>query len=120
MKHVDLLLQKLGDRDSDSIERAEYRQLLQRWRRGRNGNAAVTAPRLHQRALIIDDRIPKIDRDAGSIVILSHMQSLQRLVTTLPSRLALISGLTNKTLQHCIGSASLCTVGHITVRSKRY
>ena len=80
MKHVDLLLQKLGDRDSDSIERAEYRQLLQRWRReGVNGNAAVTAPRLHQRALIIDDRIPKIDRDAGSIVILSHMQSLQRI-----------------------------------------
>ncbi len=35
-------------------------------------------PQLAHRALVIDDRVPKPDRDAGSIAILGHIQSLQR------------------------------------------
>ena len=31
------------------------------------------------RALVLDERMPAISRDAGSVVILSHMQALQRL-----------------------------------------
>jgi hypothetical protein len=32
-----------------------------------------------QRALVLDERMPAISRDAGSVAILSHMQALQRL-----------------------------------------
>ena len=77
--HIERLLQQLAEHDSKHAERNNYKQLLQRWRRTPAGpDAAATAPRAHRRALVIDDRIPRPDRDAGSIAILSHMQSLQR------------------------------------------
>ena len=74
---VDALLQKLADHDSKRIERGHYRQLLQRWRRRPTMRSAI--PRAHLRALVIDDRMPRSDRDAGSLAILSHMRSLRRL-----------------------------------------
>jgi len=83
---LDRLLQQLADLDSKRFERGHYRQLLQRWRRSPRDaqivavpGAAAEPPRALQRALVIDDRIPRPDRDAGSLAILSHMQSLQRL-----------------------------------------
>jgi len=78
--HIEVLLQRLADHDSGRAERNNYSQLLQRWRRA-PASPAETAliPRAQLRALVIDDRIPRSDRDAGSIAILSHIQSLQRL-----------------------------------------
>jgi len=79
--HLEVLLQELADHDSKRAERNDYKQLLQRWRRtpaAASADAAATIPRADRRALVIDDRIPQSDRDAGSIAILSHMQSLQR------------------------------------------
>jgi len=86
---LDLLLQQFADHDSKRFERGLYRALLQRWRRspheaqsamspGAMSSGAQEPPRVVRRALVIDDRVPKADRDAGSLAILSHMQSLQR------------------------------------------
>ncbi len=82
---LDRLLQQFADLDSKKFERSAYRQLLQRWRRSPReteiaapSGAAAEPPRAILRALVIDDRIPQADRDAGSLAILSHMQSLQR------------------------------------------
>lgn len=77
---IEILLQQLAGRDSGRPERDNYKQLLQRWRRtpAFAGTKQASAPRAPRRALVIDDRFPQSDRDAGSIVILSHMQSLQR------------------------------------------
>ena len=77
--HIEILLQQLAEHDCKRAERNNFKQLLQRWRRTPAGpDAAATAPRSDRRALVVDDRFPKSDRDAGSIAILSHMQSLQR------------------------------------------
>ncbi len=79
IQQVEKLLQQLAEHDSHRADRNNYKQLLQRWRRTPTAaDAAATMPRAHRRALVIDDRFPKSDRDAGSIAILSHMQSLQR------------------------------------------
>jgi glycosyltransferase involved in cell wall biosynthesis len=86
---LDLLLQQFADHDSKRFERGLYRSLLQRWRRSPHeaqsamspssmSSGALEPPRAVRRALVIDDRVPKADRDAGSLAILSHMQSLQR------------------------------------------
>lgn len=77
-------LQQLAEHDSKRVLRNDYKHLLQRWRRGgpdlaAAAAAAVAVPSAQLRALVIDDRVPRSDRDAGSIAILSHMQSLQRL-----------------------------------------
>ncbi len=85
MNEVDGLLQNLADRDSGRADRNRYRHLLQRWRKlpsdaaAAESLAAADISRPAQRALVIDDRIPRSDRDAGSLAILSHIQSLQRL-----------------------------------------
>ena len=82
---VDLLLQRLAERDGKRAERRLYRTFLQRWRRAPDAGDApsrtsgAAAPRAHHRALVIDERLPRSDRDAGSIAIISHIQSLQRL-----------------------------------------
>lgn len=89
---LDRLTQALADRDSNRAARAQYRRLLQRWMRQPIALDAPTveerAPAPEPRVLVIDDRLPKADRDAGSNAVLSHMRSLQRLgyqVTLVPS-----------------------------------
>ena len=78
-EHTDNAIQELADRQSGRAERREHRLRVERWRR----RSAVADPLaeggLQRRALIIDDRVPQPRRDAGSNVILSHAQSLQRL-----------------------------------------
>ncbi len=82
---VDALLQQRANRDSQRVERKRYRQWIQRWRASpqQNGTAGCvggSAPRHDvRRALVIDDWIPRRDRDAGSLAVLSHMRSLLRL-----------------------------------------
>jgi hypothetical protein len=77
---TDRLKQRLADLHSKRNEREEIRQFLRRWRQNLpETEASQEPPRLSLRALVIDDRIPKSERDAGSNAILAHMQSLQRL-----------------------------------------
>ncbi len=77
--HIETLLHQLAEHDSKRFERNNYKQLLQRWRRTpASEGASAAVPRAPRRALVIDDRLPRSDRDAGSIAILSHIQSLQR------------------------------------------
>jgi glycosyltransferase involved in cell wall biosynthesis len=71
------LVQKKSDRDSDRFIRRRNRDLLRRW--GGSGSAAIRISEEKPRALVIDDRVPALDRDAGSNAIVSHMRSLQRL-----------------------------------------
>ncbi|HEX3860540.1 MAG TPA: glycosyltransferase [Stellaceae bacterium] len=78
---VEGVLQHLADRDSRRSRRRHYQWLRERWRRepatpatGEPGKLTATP-----RALIIDDRLPDPERDAGSTAILSHACSLQRL-----------------------------------------
>jgi glycosyltransferase involved in cell wall biosynthesis len=103
-QELDLMLQQRADLDSKRGERARGRARAERWARrlvhGQGGpgdgasasapgsddpifaqamGGAVIEPRRILRALVIDDRTPKPDRDAGSVAILSHMRSLQRL-----------------------------------------
>jgi glycosyltransferase involved in cell wall biosynthesis len=79
---IDKLLQRRADSESGRDDRERYRHLLQRWKSQplRDEIAASdAAPGSALRALVIDDRLPKTDRDAGSVAILSHIRSLQRL-----------------------------------------
>jgi hypothetical protein len=78
---TDRLKQRLAELHGKRAEREEIRQFLRRWRQNLPENpAAPDEPsRLSLRALVIDDRTPKSDRDAGSNAVLEHMQSLQRL-----------------------------------------
>jgi glycosyltransferase involved in cell wall biosynthesis len=91
-RQIDRLLQRRADADSTRVDRERYRDLLQRWKSqpSRNETVAETeiAPGSAPRALVIDDRLPKSDRDAGSTAVLSHIRSLQRLgyrVTFVPA-----------------------------------
>ena len=78
---LDALLQRRADFDSDRHARERYRHLQRRF--GTTSPdvdgplAALAAPQ--PRALIIDDHLPRLDRDAGSNAIVSHTRSLQRL-----------------------------------------
>lgn len=71
------LIENKADRDSGRYLRRRNRDLLRRWGNTETAAARLTGDKL--RALIIDDRIPALDRDAGSNAIVSHMRSLQRL-----------------------------------------
>ncbi len=80
---LDRLMQRLAEHDSNQAARVQYRRLRERWVRSpgaeRAFQAAEIAPAPARRILVIDDRFPRADRDAGSNAILSHMQSLKRL-----------------------------------------
>ena len=89
---TDRLMQQLADGDSNRRQRAHHRRNLKRWARRLEEGAADPvvgeAPASGKRALVIDDRLPRLDRDAGSNAIMSHARSLQRLgyeVTFVPS-----------------------------------
>ena len=74
-QQVDHLLQVCADKRANRPHYMAQRQFRVRWA-GRNlPPEPVTMPR----ALVIDERYPTRNRDAGSSAIISHMQSLQRL-----------------------------------------
>lgn len=91
VSQVDRLLQQNADAQSLRADRERYRRLLQRWKSQPQDKASVAvsvSPASFLRALVIDERLPKPDRDAGSNAILSHILSLQRLgyqVTIVPA-----------------------------------
>jgi len=77
------LIARMGELDSKTPDRRAYQTFLDRWRRRlpetEEAIAADEAPKPVLRALVIDERIPKSDRDAGSKAILSHIRCLQLL-----------------------------------------
>src|SRR5437763_3497292 len=78
-EHLDSAVQLLADRQSGRAARREHRLLVERWRRRGASGERPDSGMPARRALIIDDRLPEPQRDAGSAVILSHIRSLQRL-----------------------------------------
>jgi glycosyltransferase involved in cell wall biosynthesis len=125
---LDLLLQQFADHDSKRFERGLYRALLQRWRRsphqaqsaqgamspGAMSSGVREPPQAVRRALVIDDRVPKADRDAGSLAILSHMRSLQRFGFEIVFAAAAEFGASD---EDCAGLAAL---GMTSVRAPYY
>jgi glycosyltransferase involved in cell wall biosynthesis len=77
--HLDSAVQLLAERQSGRAARREHRLLVERWRRRGASGERPDSGMPARRALIIDDRLPQPERDAGSAVILSHVRSLQRL-----------------------------------------
>jgi O-antigen biosynthesis protein len=80
---TDKLLQQRADNNSNRARRALHREFRARWSRqlpvSVTKNAVIEWGDLNPRALVIDDRMPVLQRDAGSNAIFSHMRSLQRL-----------------------------------------
>lgn len=77
-EQLDSLLQLQASRVTENRQRAQMRHLEWRWRQtGGDQNKQFYPERL--RALFIDERIPRLDRDAGSNAVLAHAKSLQRL-----------------------------------------
>ena len=74
---TDRLVQQRADDDGQRDERRTYWQSRRRGRLTADGGKDIADPGL--RALIVDDRIPLLGRDAGSQAILSHAASLRRL-----------------------------------------
>jgi Glycosyl transferases group 1 len=77
---LDRLLQQSADTDGRREARLIRRQLARRWGKvafgdesAQPGSLAAAATR---RALVVDDLVPALDRDAGSNAIVSHMQAL--------------------------------------------
>jgi len=81
VEQLNVLLARHADQTAGRHLRERHQQLRQRW--GKHDAVSEeprgSAPKLPPRALIIDDRVPRLDRDAGSNAIVSHIQSLQRL-----------------------------------------
>ena len=84
---TEALLGRNDRRRNRQRERALRDGLKWRW----SGGVAEPAPATGRlAALVVDRGLPVIDRDAGSVAVMSHMQSLQRLgyaVTFLPADL---------------------------------
>jgi hypothetical protein len=82
-RRIEELLQQRADHESLRLRRKQYRHFVQRWQRRLLQDEALlgptAAPDPYPRALVVDDRVPQLDRDAGSNAILSHIRSLQRL-----------------------------------------
>lgn len=74
-RELERLLQLRVDRHGRTVDRMVQRAMRWRW----TEEERVQLPMLPRRALVIDDRVPAVDRDAGSHAIVSHMQALQRL-----------------------------------------
>lgn len=77
VRQTERLLQLRADHAS---HRAQRQNFAWRWRQG--GKLVTPDPALPgtaRRALVIDERMPRTGRDAGSNVILSHMAALRRL-----------------------------------------
>jgi glycosyltransferase involved in cell wall biosynthesis len=70
-----LLLQRRAEADGGLSARQAYAQFRRRW--GASAPETVVDP--GKRALVVDDRVPDLARDAGSQVIISHARALMRL-----------------------------------------
>ena len=121
VNQIDRLLQQRADAESTRVDRERYRHLLQRWKsqpsRAETGTAADVLPGSVLRALVIDDRLPKSDRDAGSTAILSHIRSLQRLgyrVTFVPA-IDFSPGAADRAAIEAIGVSCCCAPYYGTV-----
>jgi autotransporter passenger strand-loop-strand repeat protein len=98
LAQADRLAQRRADAEGRRTQRLAWRQIRRRWGASAEdapkdacpdaGPGPVSASPLHPagvaerqdlRALVIDERLPKPGRDAGSQAILSHMRALQRL-----------------------------------------
>lgn len=85
---ADKLRQRYANYQSGAEERQRRRSA--QWSEGARQPGAAPADPSKPRALVIDDRIPILNHDAGSNAILSHMRSLQRIgyeVTFAPASL---------------------------------
>ncbi len=71
---ADRLLQRAADRRSRRPPASAPQMFRVRWS-GRGAPSPAPMPR----ALVIDDKLPREDRDAGSRAVMSHVRSLQRL-----------------------------------------
>ncbi len=75
---ADRVLQRLADAEGRRAERLAHQRFRRRW-----GPQAEVAPEKvadpGKRALVVDNRLPVLNRDAGSHAIMSHMRALQRL-----------------------------------------
>lgn len=67
-------LSRRADRTGLKAEREVWRLFQRRW-----GSEPVDMDFAAARALVIDEQIPRAERDAGSIAILSHMRALSAL-----------------------------------------
>jgi hypothetical protein len=82
---ADRLLQLRAETEGKRESRAAYQQFRRRWGSalpGGNDTAAAEAPDVvdpGKRALVVDDEVPMLARDAGSQAVLSHMRALQQL-----------------------------------------
>jgi len=72
-EQLERVLQSQADSDSETEARLLQRQLARRWGR----SVATAAVGARPRALVVDDRLPSVDEDAGSLAIMSHMRALQ-------------------------------------------
>ena len=72
-EQLERVLQSQADSDSETEARLLQRQLARRWGR----SVATDALGARPRALVVDDRLPSVDEDAGSLAIMSHMRALQ-------------------------------------------
>jgi glycosyltransferase involved in cell wall biosynthesis len=74
-EQAEALLSALGERRSARRQRAALQQIKWRW----GGDVSQPPAPLPPRALVIDEWVPALGRDAGSNAILSHMGALRRL-----------------------------------------
>ncbi len=73
-QQADRLLQRAADHRSRRPPASAPQMFRVRWS-GRGSRAPAPGPR----ALVIDDKLPREDRDAGSRAVMSHVRSLRRL-----------------------------------------
>jgi glycosyltransferase involved in cell wall biosynthesis len=77
---LERLLQQSADSDGRREARMIRRQLARRWGKVAFGDEAAQPGALSaaatRRALVVDDLVPALDRDAGSNAIVSHMRAL--------------------------------------------
>jgi hypothetical protein len=77
---IERVLQQNADAEAGREARQMRKQLARRWGKVAFGDARAQSPALAaaaaRRALVIDERVPAAERDAGSSAILSHMRAL--------------------------------------------
>ncbi|MCB8882731.1 glycosyltransferase [Acidisoma cellulosilytica] len=78
-EQAEALMQQRAHRRSRPVERTALRQVKWRWTGSGPQAGAMRPDQLLPRALVIDETLPVLSRDAGSNAVLSHMRSLQRL-----------------------------------------